>query len=196
MLRTSCRNFDEGLRDEAIRMAATMRVLLRDGPRSTSLLKHLKAKDIRLVSTVPEQRNMDGMIFFDSLTTHGPHGPQPTFDEWPQRPVSVAEWLNQVVYVASGERITRNDLILTAANKDGGAHVDRKLPRKYEELTSGFIFTSSADDPQVLVPIEEIHLIGLRQLAHELFRSPDLMDLARKAEAAIKPRESAGDAKT
>lgn len=44
--------------------------------------------------------------------------------------IPVADWWEQVVYV-SGNRIkaSRRDLVLAAADKDGGAHVDKKHRR-------------------------------------------------------------------
>src|SRR5208283_1964913 len=50
-LRSSAAAFDSGQTDEAIRMAVSMRVLLHDTKASTSLLTHLKAKNIPLLST-------------------------------------------------------------------------------------------------------------------------------------------------
>ena len=33
-----------------------------------------------------------------------------------------------------GQRIKRKQIVLWASNKDGGAHVDSKLPKAYESL--------------------------------------------------------------
>ena len=41
-----------------------------------------------------------------------------TFEEW---------WTQETVYRFGAFRIKRQDLVLHAANKDGGAHVDEKL---------------------------------------------------------------------
>lgn len=51
-LERSCRDFDSGHHDEAIRIATTIRVLVYDGPNSTSLLTHLGIKHaLRFVDT-------------------------------------------------------------------------------------------------------------------------------------------------
>lgn len=43
------------------------------------------------------------------------------FDEW---------WGMQIIKI-NNEVFTRKDLILSVANKDGGAHIDRNLPLSY-----------------------------------------------------------------
>jgi len=51
-LKASCDRFDAGEHDEAVRIATTLRILLHDTKRSTSLLKHLGLKDeMRFVDT-------------------------------------------------------------------------------------------------------------------------------------------------
>jgi hypothetical protein len=53
-LTRSCRDYDLGESDEAIRIATTIRVLIHQTPKSTSLLKHLNSTTINLLSTVRE----------------------------------------------------------------------------------------------------------------------------------------------
>src|SRR5215212_4213829 len=45
-IRRSCELYDQGHKEEAIRIATALRVLLHDTRRSVSLLKHLKVKGI------------------------------------------------------------------------------------------------------------------------------------------------------
>ncbi len=45
-LQNSCRLYDEGHFEEAIRLAVALRVMLHDTDKSTSLLNHLAAKSI------------------------------------------------------------------------------------------------------------------------------------------------------
>lgn len=64
-------------------------------------------------------------------------------------PVPIEQWWEMPVYVqsrfvrnSSGQdkvvntHLTREDIILAAANKDGGAHVDEKLEPNYERLAA------------------------------------------------------------
>jgi hypothetical protein len=60
-LERSCQMYDEGHIEEAIRIAGTLRTLIHDTGKSTSLLKHMNATGIRLWSTTdsaPERAAM------------------------------------------------------------------------------------------------------------------------------------------
>jgi hypothetical protein len=78
------------------------------------------------------------------------------------------------VIVIEGKHISRRALILAAANKDGGAHVDSILPPEYESLKNGFW---TDDDTGQL--ISSHHALCLRQLGFELLNSPELVDLTK-----------------
>jgi hypothetical protein len=98
----------------------------------------------------------------------------------------VRQWWEQVVYVFSwrpetdptGEihehRISRRNIVLWATNKDGGAHVDKKLPPAYEMLAAdGAVgtFVWKEDGVREEFPIRKSHLVSLRQMGHEVLRS-------------------------
>jgi hypothetical protein len=85
-----------------------------------------------------------------------------------------ADWWSQLVFISGQNRMTRSDLILAAANKDGGAHVDAALTPEYEQLYTGFIRITIGGEP---IPHPNIHLIGLRQLGYEVLHSPDIQHL-------------------
>jgi hypothetical protein len=90
-------------------------------------------------------------------------------------------WWNQIVYVLSSDiRISRKRIILDAANKDGGAHVDLSLSDEYENLSKvgalGF-FASYKENIIEERPIDNAHLVGIRQIAYELLNSPELLAL-------------------
>jgi len=77
--------------------------------------------------------------------------------------------------------LTRRSIVLAAANKDGGAHVDSGLTAEYEALAQdGAIgsFRQDAHETQSDVPIVEAHLVALRQIGYELLHSPELSKLA------------------
>jgi hypothetical protein len=95
------------------------------------------------------------------------------------------EWYNQTVYVLShgtDRTISRKDIILTAANKDGGAHVDEKLTPQYESLKQlGGTWTAvewQLGHEHKILHFENIHEVILRQMAYELLNSPALVALA------------------
>ncbi|SRR6266481_5848819 len=74
------------------------------------------------------------------MTAEGPKVTNvPWLDDGPpiRSQMKAEEWYNQTVYVLShgtDRTISRKDIILTSANKDGGAHVDEKLTPQYESL--------------------------------------------------------------
>jgi len=189
-LSRSCEWYDEGNMDEAIRIASTIRILIHDTRNSTSLLKHLNATGIKLWSTThgaPERATtyfgMGQYRYKDGVNSYGP-----SFDDTPiMELVPVREWWEQVVYVFSkapaatteGEtdntlRLSRKDIVLTATNKDGGAHVDAKLTPAYETLAAyGTVgsFGMEVDGVWQVVPIKYAHLVSLRQMGFEILRS-------------------------
>ena len=94
--------------------------------------------------------------------------------------VPLSKWWNQVVMVIERKhRITRRSIVLAAANKDGGAHVDKKLTAEYEALSSDgaagtFLYGVIGKEK----PIQQAHLVCLRQMAYEILSSPELIKLA------------------
>jgi hypothetical protein len=78
-------------------------------------------------------------------------------------------------------------MALWVANKDGGAHVDDRLPAEYEAIISGLgmslcLYEDDSekipDDQRVKTPLENLHFATLRQIAYETIESPDLKALA------------------
>jgi len=179
-LERSCASYDAGYTDESIRIATCIRVLLHDTKSSTSLLTHLHAKRIRLLSTVSPIENLERVFVFDGLTTFTGSGPiaklrRSARDSFLQ----TTDWWEQIVYViARGQFIRRRDLVLAASNKDGGAHVDSKLTPEYEKLTTDFWRRIDYDDGSD-IPLQEVHLIGLRQLGYEILNSDELINLSK-----------------
>lgn len=172
----SCAAFDAGHQDEAVRIATSIRVLLHDTRSSTSLLTHLGAKQTRLRSVVPV-RDVSHSVFADLLTTFTGSGPIPKLRLGAGDLSLVAdEWWRQVVYVhGRGNFIARRDLVLGAANRDGGAHVDSSLTPEYEAVMG--MWSRISPEP-VTGPVTEIPLIGLRTLGFEVLSSPEVFALA------------------
>ena len=181
-LQRSCVIFDQGGQDEALRMATSMRVLFWDKGRNTSLISHLQLRDGRMLSTSRGHGDYrDYLAYRIDLTSPTPITIQPmlgtafrtiTFNEW---------WCHESVFVYEGERYSRQTIVLSAAHKDGGAHVDRDLERYYEVLSSGrFAFGITGDlkyhgappfEQGVTQYAENAHLSLLRQFAHEVLAS-------------------------
>jgi hypothetical protein len=159
-----------------------------DTKNSTSLLKHLGATNTKLSSTVAgvPHPNAVTLSAMGQLTLSG--GP-PASASWEAKTSSdsiktqlpVSEWWNQIVFILGKTRCGRKDLVLAAANKDGGAHVDAALTANYESLMTsgvrGFFHYSPTGEMGTFKPIMDAHLVYIRQMGHEVLNSPDLLAL-------------------
>ena len=184
-LARSCEAFDLGHTDEAIRIATVIRILLHQTKSSTSLLKHLNKTTINLLSTTEAATDKTLMLMGMGTVRVGPgeeHQYYPSLDQTPiKRFVPVSMWWDMVVFVGGGHRLSRRKIVLSAANQDGGAHVDEKLSTEYKALTeagfAGAVFHSSGGKHSEK-PLLDAHFISLRQMGYELLNSPDLIQAA------------------
>jgi hypothetical protein len=185
-LQRSCMLFDAGYHDEAIRIATVVRILLHDTTKSTSLLMRCHAKTIHLLSTCEPMEQVQSCLFFEGLDHYhtGSFSPKlgaATFKE----DIPAELWWTQVVVLLEYNRhISRRDLVLAAANRDGGAHVD-DLTAEYQRLTDGsWVLASpclSAGHDLDLLNADifrETHFMALRQIGFEVLSSPALTALA------------------
>jgi hypothetical protein len=180
-LQASSSSFDAGFKDEAIRIATVIRVLIHQPKSSTSLLKHLNATTINLLSTtegVTDKTLLYNGMGIVQVSSDGTHKYFPSLGDAPaQNLMPVSKWWDQVVFVEGNVRLSRRKIVLSAANQDGGAHVDDKLNADYQALsTDGFAGTvfHHADGQTNVQPIMGAHLVALRQMAFELLNSPAL----------------------
>jgi hypothetical protein len=190
-LETSCRQFDAGQPDEAIRIATALRVIFHNTAASRSLLAHLNATTVPILSTCRRTRMDNPNGFWPGLVQilidvkHVTVTSRPKFDATPggHRMVPFRTWWEgEVVYFGAGRTIRRNRLVLDAANKDGGAHVDASLPADYGWMVAGCGFSFSRETPageRTESWLAYPHLSCLRQMAYEVFNSPSLLTLAR-----------------
>lgn len=191
----SCAAFDAACQSEAIRIATSLRVIFHDTSKCKSILNHLFAGQIRLLSTVaPPPEEKGEVVFFGGspsicVSPRGAFYRVPLSDTPYRTFLPRKEWWNQVLYVRKNSkqgasiRILRKDVILQATNKDGGAHVDAKLTSEYEELKNGpwkqRVYSAEGIREQ---PIPNAELPMLRQIGYEVLNSPDLLKLAGMAE--------------
>jgi hypothetical protein len=180
----SCAAYDQGHIDEAVRIATAIRVLVHNTKNSTSLLNHLDALGISLASTVSTMDRSRSVFMFGMGqgigTDKGMTWAANTDCKAIDRQLPIAEWWEQVVYIRGQLQATRRNLVLAAANKDGGAHVDSALTKEYEALMttgeSGWFHYPGEDG--TFRPIMDSHLMYIRQMGFELLNSPQLLDLA------------------
>ena len=97
----------------------------------------------------------------------------PPNPDGPLRVVPFEQWWNEVVIKdRGGNTFTRKDIVLTMANKEGGAHVDPNLNESYANLTrfnaQGWKVITGGT---VTVPENSITAASMRQIAHEMLES-------------------------
>jgi hypothetical protein len=107
----------------------------------------------------------------------------PGLDDTPLRKsVPVSKWWSQMVFKHFETVLTRQKIVLGAANQDGGAHVDDKLSPAYEWLCKdgaiGHASGKTRTGKQWTRELKGAHFVALRQMAHELLTSPELLALA------------------
>ena len=190
-LKNSAELYDQGRRDEAIRIGTCIRVLCHDTRTSTSLLQHLNAKYVRLLSTCDTHSSGSGSILNMSgnlkLEPFEPRIVANAFLDQSARKeqVSVSDWWDrELIYGKDCIDVTRRSLVLWAANQDGGAHVDEKPDSGFLLVTRGLDLTwtiveeTAGVQKSTVIHIQDLHLAALRQFAYELLKSTELLALA------------------
>lgn len=182
-LRNSAEAYDAGDVVEAVRIGVVIRVLCHDTGNSVSLLQHFGQKQtLKLVSTaktLPQHLQVD--IDFAELMTGMTFGTELAYAAVPAGSPTVVcpDWWTQPVFLRDRVMYARKDIVLSAANKDGGAHVDApdaKLQAFQESFWTRTEIT--ADGAETSVPLANNHFRMLRRFADELLNSQELLALA------------------
>ena len=83
------------------------------------------------------------------------------------------------IVMTTNHKLTRKDIVLSASNQDGGAHVDAAPSRKTLELKEGIgEFSSTSRGLETTIKLTDHHLPLIRQFGYEVLNSPDLLALA------------------
>lgn len=171
--------YDNGQYSECKRLALGIRILLHDTRNSLSLASQLGKKNnmvfwssasLYTPSNLLSSSNLismnitsEGIKYLPVLTNITGRTFFFTFDDW---------W-NEVVFDDKQAILSRRDVILTAANQDGGAHVDPQIDESYARILKdnslGWIFTSS--DGSNVPPLTNPVYATVRQIACELLTS-------------------------
>jgi hypothetical protein len=181
-LERSCRLYDSGLHDEAIRIATVIRVLLHDTNASTSLAKHLGGRDkVRLLSTCPDYPYLNDLAFFDGVSVISLDGVKPGLENAGFCGfLPIDDWWNQVILISGpGIHHSRRAIILETANKDGGAHVDKEISSDHAHLRRGICSFHRGEIAlhDETRQVRNHHFMCLRQFGYELLNSPELWAL-------------------
>lgn len=197
-LDASCEAYDNGARAESKRLAATVRILVHDTGSSTSLLTHLVGKDkMRWADgIVPEiladliQHQEKGQAMAISLLTTIKMGAGflenfdlvkyvPTFEIQPlgERWAPFEYWWTTPRLSDLDDfSMSRKQIVLWIANKDGGAHID-ELPAAYANVSqngsmgtrlSNLAGKTKADDSPLPAAMRQIAEEVRYSIRHEL----------------------------
>lgn len=182
-IQTSGAAYDTGLEHEAYRLAVSLRVLFHKSPHSTPLMERLRMENSAILSSATGQSDWrDYVAILLSFGSSTPVSCRPKLgDKFYQMPLH-KWWHEEIVHRFEDRDYHRRDLVLTAANKDGGAHVDEKLSQFYEDLASGkhgisingkdLVYPHGAPyDQSVEQSSRNMHLAMIRQFAHEVLAS-------------------------
>lgn len=184
---SSCRLYDEGRCEEAARIAVATRVLFHNTQNSKGLIGgHYSAPNLRMLSTTMFRPDFSqggvplGFIgLYPSFSIF-----RPLLDDSKRREnIPWKQWWSQEPILAltkTRETITRSQIVLACANKDGGAHVDETRPKEYEQLEDGLeieiLGRFQGQDKRV--KLRYANLAILRQVGYEILLSDELSALA------------------
>ncbi len=186
LLHCLCENYDHSEKDIlSLSISTAIRVLVHDTKFSISLLSHLGKKNVLFLSTNHVHQNQPihlGLVRRINVGVNDGKGGEAKY--WPlcdERYFSApkesqfiefnAWWNEEKVFESVESSLTRRDLILSVANKDGGAHFETKVQKKYDD------FRHSWSGGSTLVGNNSGHLRGydnmpiypaVRQIGHEL----------------------------
>ncbi len=181
----SCRNYDDGLHESALHIAVSIRVLIHETALSNSLVNQLSLRSsVKLLSTFPEikpEKNLPNNVLTATIMFGGPLGPYGVEPELGnsayQHYLSVDDWWNEVVHEFR-QKYSRKDIILSASNQDGGAHVDPNPSAKTAGLRESVgTLTTFTPHGERKLELTNSHF-HLRQFGFEILNSPDLSNAA------------------
>jgi len=181
-LERSCAAFDAGQTEEALRIAVTLRVLFHDTKKSTSLLTHLGLKSSALVLTtfVPGYRenkedktfSVSIPVFLNSLGERS----VPLGSARRHEFITASNWWDEII-AFTNDKVSRKDVVLAAANQDGGAHVAATPAKKTETMIRGFLTIKRLVAGKLIEQrINNDHFPLLRQFGYEVLNSPELAE--------------------
>ncbi len=164
--------FDQGYLGEAKRMAVSIRVLVHDTGKSHSLLGQIGDKPAMLDTSFPyDPTNLFAHLGLLVITGNSS---RVTFrangDDFDSELTPFEIWWNATVLREPNQpELSRRDLILRLANKDGGAHVDPSLNHRFERLKTGESIPIRTGPEERAIPDAVAH--SVRQISHEVLRT-------------------------
>lgn len=135
-LRASAVRFDAGTTSESKRIASSVRSLVHTTELSTSLLSQMKLRDSMIWRSAVDMVTADDEIYPNALwvSVANVGGFEP-IKGIPEYRTDFETWWRGPLGTIGGVELSRYYFVWHAANIDGGAHVDPRLPEHYESLS-------------------------------------------------------------
>ena len=180
LLQKASHEYDYGDIDEAINIAIRLRVLLHDKGQSISLLTHLKQKNklyfISTLETIEETRHKFLKEYGVIITQNDPPAMlvgderKPPFGSWGiKKYLPFDRWWNEKILKINDKEYTRFDIVIIVAEKEGGAHIDKKVNVKTKLLEKGTGRVKyGAGNNSIKKELVDTHYLFLRQIAYEV----------------------------
>jgi hypothetical protein len=175
-LERSAAAFDAGYDGEAKRLATTLRTLLHDTEQSHSLVGQLGQKNRDFVDTAvkydPANLSSHGGLVFIAVGAPRTRYVAMLDDVPTTGLLPFSDWWNAPVFIDNARNLlTRKNLVLIAANQDGGAHVDPALDERYDRLSHENALGYIAVENGTARPMEGPEKAAIRQIAHEVLKT-------------------------
>jgi len=176
-LRSELKEYEKGQVHFAYKMASTLRTIFHNTSSSTAILPALAERyGIHISFMGHPDQDFSRCIMYLGFVIGGLRPPQPPHRV--EKPFD--DYWNEIIYVEKPYRYTRKQLVLFAANKLGGAHVDPEIPENMLILTQGNVKLGSQTHPEELVLTRAVYDTGWHILQK-------LDSLIPELEKAIKP---------
>lgn len=187
-IESSCLLYDQGKEHEAKRIATNIRTLIKDKGSSASVLGQLEVKlSMKYLNSVPPM-NLQSVTTQEGFISRRVQGNQisyqPVLGDFLQligkKELTYERWISQIVYLGeNGEgEWTRLNFLEWLAEKEGGAHSDKKPDPRYKMLieTSESLWFMEKYNPMKdtfdKIKIENnLVYAGMRQIGFEILES-------------------------
>ena len=171
--------FDAGFEGEIKRLAVSVRVLVHDTSQSTSLMTLTDRKGAKFCDSADPYDENNLLSHSSLVQIHiGSKGSKPMAhldDGNATKDVDFETWWNGIVLVdGQKNEFSRRDIVLSLANKEGGAHVDHKIDAAFNNLrnnnSQGWVVV---DENGRQLPADDNVPATMRQIAHEVLKTLD-----------------------
>jgi hypothetical protein len=148
-MKEDCKIFDSGDEDIFLELAVKLRVLLHNTNNQTSVLKHLGKENIDFYNSVYNEYYKDSKeqirhIGHYNGLANTQYGKKLkwvplcyTFNNFVPKKIPFDKWWTEQTVMSDLTKVEykRKDIVLLVSDKDGGAHIDKKLPDDYAKIT-------------------------------------------------------------